>query len=91
MPPVGVVGSFPFLFGGTFIEGQRGGDILNATLKFPFLFGGTFIEGASVLKSSRAVTAFPFLFGGTFIEGNGWVCGSQWWRWISLPFRRDFH
>ena len=36
---------FPFLFGGTFIEGfwvYRG---VYRELTFPFLFGGTFIEG----------------------------------------------
>ena len=36
---------FPFLFGGTFIEGtkQMGEDLPG--FRFPFLFGGTFIEG----------------------------------------------
>ena len=37
---------FPFLFGGTFIEGEH--DILHVakvSQAFPFLFGGTFIEG----------------------------------------------
>ena len=36
---------FPFLFGGTFIEGSETEDGYSYQLKFPFLFGGTFIEG----------------------------------------------
>ena len=38
--------AFPFLFGGTFIEG---GELLARAPEnkmFPFLFGGTFIEGS---------------------------------------------
>ena len=37
---------FPFLFGGTFIEGDN--EVTNALVGvvFPFLFGGTFIEGS---------------------------------------------
>ena len=63
---------FPFLFGGTFIEGtfrRYLGVYLGR--RFPFLFGGTFIEGPVpagrflITRDSR----FPFLFGGTFIEG----------------------
>ena len=37
---------FPFLFGGTFIEGPpKAGARALSGRKFPFLFGGTFIEG----------------------------------------------
>ena len=36
---------FPFLFGGTFIEGSKGLARQKCRLRFPFLFGGTFIEG----------------------------------------------
>ena len=37
---------FPFLFGGTFIEGLRPHpEPSRRSPKFPFLFGGTFIEG----------------------------------------------
>ena len=36
---------FPFLFGGTFIEGDIHGLDTNMRPLFPFLFGGTFIEG----------------------------------------------
>ena len=36
--------AFPFLFGGTFIEGREG-KTQQQIVDFPFLFGGTFIEG----------------------------------------------
>ena len=36
---------FPFLFGGTFIEGIKSGLWNSPLASFPFLFGGTFIEG----------------------------------------------
>ena len=36
---------FPFLFGGTFIEGQQQNTTTRRSAAFPFLFGGTFIEG----------------------------------------------
>ena len=39
---------FPFLFGGTFIEGSRLQKLIRGALSgFPFLFGGTFIEGTA--------------------------------------------
>ena len=81
---------FPFLFGGTFIEGP----VLSRMVRrpqFPFLFGGTFIEGRvnshSLVGENRG---FPFLFGGTFIEGPKKTENSSPFD-ISLPFRRDFH
>ena len=62
---------FPFLFGGTFIEGFKIHPNTFRTLAFPFLFGGTFIEGSRLQKLIRgALSGFPFLFGGTFIEGT---------------------
>ena len=39
--------SFPFLFGGTFIEGFKSMGTAREAVKFPFLFGGTFIEGTA--------------------------------------------
>ena len=36
---------FPFLFGGTFIEGHNFSIVELLIFAFPFLFGGTFIEG----------------------------------------------
>ena len=53
---------FPFLFGGTFIEGRQkeGGPIM--ALIFPFLFGGTFIEGSRVVLRHRPLhrISLPF-------------------------------
>ena len=60
---------FPFLFGGTFIEGQGQPRGHRRRPPFPFLFGGTFIEGNLSRKGRALKFAFPFLFGGTFIEG----------------------
>ena len=60
---------FPFLFGGTFIEGQGQPRGHRRRPPFPFLFGGTFIEGANKLEAAHISNVFPFLFGGTFIEG----------------------
>ena len=82
---------FPFLFGGTFIEGGFNACDIPKDPEFPFLFGGTFIEGALSAAGAGVSQVFPFLFGGTFIEGQSSrvrrcrACG------ISLPFRRDFH
>ena len=66
---VSKVDSFPFLFGGTFIEGFIAVMTWGGGIVFPFLFGGTFIEGALILASCQDAPEFPFLFGGTFIEG----------------------
>ena len=63
---------FPFLFGGTFIEGKTSGtdDYPWANQDFP-----SFSEGLSLRVVATGlppgVRRFPFLFGGTFIEG--WV------------------
>ena len=53
---------FPFLFGGTFIEGpQQNPTPEPISPVFPFLFGGTFIEGPSAapLKSPIFIS-LPF-------------------------------
>ena len=44
---------FPFLFGGTFIEGRKHQPRPSASTPFPFLFGGTFIEGSSGVTAGR--------------------------------------
>ena len=61
---------FPFLFGGTFIEGHRPNPHSRLLQRFPFLFGGTFIEGRTISPYRAILREFPFLFGGTFIEGS---------------------
>ena len=60
---------FPFLFGGTFIEGRVTGAPLVLMWDFP-----SFSEGLSLRACRRGHalgrnSTFPFLFGGTFIEG----------------------
>ena len=42
------IDGFPFLFGGTFIEGSFLVRYPSSGSEFPFLFGGTFIEGAEL-------------------------------------------
>ena len=52
---------FPFLFGGTFIEGF--GLLTNeqAGVIFPFLFGGTFIEGKKAyITKDPTYISLPF-------------------------------
>ena len=58
------MGAFPFLFGGTFIEGFFGGWLRRWILRFPFLFGGTFIEGAEYFMYAAVFGYFP-----SFSEG----------------------
>ena len=56
---------FPFLFGGTFIEGLSLGHTHSLLLQFPFLFGGTFIEGGNgAWRILHALEHFP-----SFSEG----------------------
>ena len=56
---------FPFLFGGTFIEGDDGEvGFFQQAHKFPFLFGGTFIEGPVLIASEIMPPNFP-----SFSEG----------------------
>ena len=60
---------FPFLFGGTFIEGPS---IIRATAtpgtNFPSFSEGLSLR-ADLLFGAAGRLQFPFLFGGTFIEG----------------------
>ena len=86
-----VRGSFPFLFGGTFIEGTRFGMARCMSGQFPFLFGGTFIEGCIAAAPVKVSCEFPFLFGGTFIEGQIRRACPHEPTQISLPFWRGFH
>ena len=75
--------AFPFLFGGTFIEGAlltlQGGIIL----RFPFLFGGTFIEGARSRGREARSENFP-----SFSEGLSLRAGLPSWK--IGPWCRDF-
>ena len=76
---------FPFLFGGTFIEGKVPRLIAEPAREFPFLFGGTFIEGKVPRLIAEPAREFPFLFGGTFIEGAA-PCWSALLHWYFPSF-----
>ena len=57
--------SFPFLFGGTFIEAACSSGLgAVAVMKFPFLFGGTFIEAVGCRICEVDAWHFP-----SFSEG----------------------
>ena len=60
---------FPFLFGGTFIEGFRPGAAGRRLFYFPSFSEGLSLRGLPLLLGA-AGSLFPFLFGGTFIEGE---------------------
>ena len=80
---------FPFLFGGTFIEG-----VVIHSVEFLFRDFPSFSEGLSLRAKfagvRRAVVNFPSFSEGLSlrvprVERQPTRCG------ISLPFRRDFH
>ena len=60
---------FPFLFGGTFIEGVLGFLYVPRALHFPSFSEGLSLRGSGVIVEGIS-PKFPFLFGGTFIEGT---------------------
>ena len=74
---------FPFLFGGTFIEGSASAVSTTSPPNFP-----SFSEGLSLRDRLPLHLAhrppFPFLFGGTFIEGN--MRGFRRCRAYPFPF-----
>ena len=61
---------FPFLFGGTFIEGARNLDALPLLRDFPSFSEGLSLRAPIFSTFTHTATTFPFLFGGTFIEGS---------------------
>ena len=81
---------FPFLFGGTFIEGKPAPAFSRWTRPFPFLFGGTFIEGRVDSVSCSRVADFPSFSEGLSLRVFA-AASSRPAKRISLPFRRDFH
>ena len=85
------IDGFPFLFGGTFIEGLRRSPHHIQTANFPSFSEGLSLRGEAGLHSPRGRAGFPFLFGGTFIEGTQAPPQLSAKTEISLPFRRDFH
>ena len=62
---------FPFLFGGTFIEGAHGRVDRAYYVDFPSFSEGLSLRGGGFSGDAYiAWRGFPFLFGGTFIEGS---------------------
>ena len=83
---------FPFLFGGTFIEGGFTVPSRPGGFEFPFLFGGTFIEGSWHLHGrKRPDRDFPSFSEGLSLRVRGIFTVGNVQIAISLPFRRDFH
>ena len=61
---------FPFLFGGTFIEGETSKMFSSRSSLFPFLFGGTFIEGLlSQPMERQSARHFPSFSEGLSLRG----------------------
>ena len=61
--------SFPFLFGGTFIEGKAAKQVPGLEDHFPSFSEGLSLRVSSATPCEPTTLVFPFLFGGTFIEG----------------------
>ena len=61
---------FPFLFGGTFIEGYSPPIRQTQQLQFPFLFGGTFIEGRAGKTYGDMARDFPSFSEGLSLRGT---------------------
>ena len=82
--------SFPFLFGGTFIEAPTGNAHGIHIEIFPFLFGGTFIEAINSSIYAERKPIFPSFSEGLSLR-PGVGLSPHGYCDISLPFRRDFH
>ena len=63
---------FPFLFGGTFIEGKARLRFSTDTDYFPSFSEGLSLRAEYGVGTRGGNSGFPFLFGGTFIEGILW-------------------
>ena len=61
---------FPFLFGGTFIEGHGFAPWLSSWINFPSFSEGLSLRVRYARTWQKTAAKFPFLFGGTFIEGS---------------------
>ena len=84
MTNVGYLLAFPFLFGGTFIEGPCEGAGELASIVFPFLFGGTFIEGPTKATSWRTRRSnFPSFSEGLSLRA---MPPSAMPQWVTFPF-----
>ena len=59
---------FPFLFGGTFIEGESVASLNALAQDFPSFSEGLSLRARFAEHALTSQRRFPFLFGGTFIE-----------------------
>ena len=76
---------FPFLFGGTFIEGCVPCRVVMMRPGFPFLFGGTFIEGQIRRACPHEPTQISLPFRRGFHGGEVFTTDPQAHIIISLP------
>ena len=71
VPRLAESAEFPFLFGGTFIEGPYVSRLSKAITIFPFLFGGTFIEGERKERRRALRQDFPSFSEGLSLRAVG--------------------
>ena len=83
---------FPFLFGGTFIEGGIAIALLVLPLYFPSFSEGLSLREAAFIPTPLiyACIRFPFLFGGTFIEGVALSIESEYQNGFPFLFGGTF-
>ena len=88
----GIPASFPFLFGGTFIEGRVQGVDGQWSSNFPSFSEGLSLRAAAHLTRTTGAVNFPSFSEGLSLrdaEHSQQIYSRR--VEISLPFRRDFH
>ena len=88
--PVPQGSKFPFLFGGTFIEGNEEEAAATLRLHFPSFSEGLSLRDGIMQGVLYAPPHFPSFSEGLSLRGST-TNPSVHTRTISLPFRRDFH
>ena len=87
-PPIG----FPFLFGGTFIEGRVPEHVQPVEGdNFPSFSEGLSLREVSLAKDETRALDFPSFSEGLSLRAAPTSPRSSAFNGISLPFRRDFH
>ncbi len=83
---------FPFLFGGTFIEGLPGwGRGVQTQQDFPSFSEGLSLRALLTLTIERVKVYFPSFSEGLSLRVSLITISPATGAKISLPFRRDFH
>ena len=82
---------FPFLFGGTFIEGWSVPPVCGFLIYFPSFSEGLSLRVLSNLWVLSRYSDFPSFSEGLSLRVPAISCQSWNRVCISLPFRRDFH